>query len=422
MRNPRQNESRGEHSPPAWAFAPVPQSHGESESKFVGAAHDNGNGRFSKHGLIAALLLSISVLAGPGLPAARGQITQYFPRTDWQPTRANPSAHYLGSKVCATCHVTEAATQISTPMAHALSLPADCQILRSHPNLQVRLGRFTYQITSHGGHSTYIISDDGHSIRFPVLYALGQGNAGQTYLYKSGGFYYESQVSFFNAIQGLDLTLGHLPMPRANLEQAAGVRLSGDDALRCFACHSTDAVVGSELELSHMTPGVTCEGCHGPGAEHVAAVRSGKTGNPHIFNPGKLRPADLVDFCGSCHRGPLDVAELNVSGVRTVRFQPYRLILSKCFENSDGRIGCLSCHDPHLPLQTNASFYDAKCLACHSVQYSPGTKQNFKTTVCPVSRKNCVTCHMPKYELPGGHYKFADHDIRIVHPGEGFPG
>jgi len=34
----------------------------------------------------------------------------------------------------------------------------------------------------------------------------------------------------------------------------------------------------------------------------------------------------------------------------------------------------------------------------------------------------CTTCHMPKYELPGGHFKFTDHDIRIVRLNAPFPG
>ncbi|MGH9431113.1 MAG: multiheme c-type cytochrome [Terriglobia bacterium] len=378
--------------------------------------------RFSAWDLTAALLFFPLVLGSLRLVKTQDQITKDFPRTDWQPTRALPDSHYAGCKACASCHATEAATQPSTPMARALSSVADCQILHSHPSLSVKLGRFTYQITTQDGHASYTVTDGHRAIIFPLLYALGQGNAGQTYLYESGGFYYESQVSYFNAIQGLDLTLGHNPEEPASLEEAAGVRLSNNDALRCFACHSTAAANRSGLQLTHMMPGITCQGCHGAGADHVAAMRSGKTENLHIFNPGKLDPQDLVDFCASCHRGALDVADLNVSGVRTVRFQPYRLILSHCFETSGGRLSCLSCHNPHQPLQESVVFYDAKCLACHSAQHLPRLKQTFKAAVCPVSRKNCVTCHMPKYELPGGHFKFTDHDIRIVHPGEAYPG
>ncbi|MGH9455256.1 MAG: multiheme c-type cytochrome [Terriglobia bacterium] len=367
--------------------------------------------------LVAAVLTALLLLGTSGPIKAQGQITKDFPRVGWQPTWAAPGSHYVGGQACAKCHVSEATTQPSTPMAQALSHIADCQILISHPTLSVKLGRFTYHITTNDGHATYTVTDGSRSLTFPLLYALGQGNAGQTYLYESGGLYYESQVSYFNAICGLDLTLGHSPAAPTNLEDAAGVRLSNGDAMRCFACHSTAAVTSGGLQLTHMTPGITCEGCHGPGGGHVAAVRSGNMGDLHIFNPGKLAPDDLVDFCASCHRGALDVADLNVSGVRTVRFQPYRLILSHCFENSGGRLSCLSCHDPHLTVQTGAAYYDAKCLACHGDQHSSGLKQAVKLKVCPVSQKNCVTCHMPKYELPGGHFKFTDHDIRIARAG-----
>jgi len=28
---------------------------------------------------------------------------------------------------------------------------------------------------------------------------------------------------------------------------------------------------------------------------------------------------------------------------------------------------------------------------------------------------------MPQYELPGGHFKFTDHQIRVVRAGEPYP-
>jgi hypothetical protein len=28
---------------------------------------------------------------------------------------------------------------------------------------------------------------------------------------------------------------------------------------------------------------------------------------------------------------------------------------------------------------------------------------------------------MPKVNLPGGHLRFTDHEIRIVHPGDAYP-
>jgi formate-dependent nitrite reductase cytochrome c552 subunit len=38
-----------------------------------------------------------------------------------------------------------------------------------------------------------------------------------------------------------------------------------------------------------------------------------------------------------------------------------------------------------------------------------------------VASERCVSCHMPKVELPGAHFKFTDHRIRIARQGEVYP-
>jgi formate-dependent nitrite reductase cytochrome c552 subunit len=35
-----------------------------------------------------------------------------------------------------------------------------------------------------------------------------------------------------------------------------------------------------------------------------------------------------------------------------------------------------------------------------------------------VATKYCVSCHMPKLEVPEMHHEFTDHKIRIVKPGD----
>ena len=348
---------------------------------------------------------------------AQSQIDANFPREDWQPTRAVPGAHYVGSKVCATCHVAESSTQPSTPMANAMSPIAECQALQSHPRLGVRLGRYSYLIATQNGDATYTVRDGSRSISATLLWAFGQGGAGQTYIYRQNGAFYESRVSYFKETSGLDLTLGVDPDEPQTLEAAAGRPLRQGEVAPCFSCHATASVGEAGLQLKDMTPGITCEGCHGAGDQHVAAVRSGKFDNLHIFNPGKLETADLVDFCGSCHRTPLDVAKLTLNCVATVRFQPYRLLLSRCFESGERRISCLACHNPHQQVERNMAFYDAKCLACHGGPRRSAPVRGHVVAQCRVARANCVSCHMPRYELPGGHFKFTDHDIQITRPG-----
>src|SRR5207248_4550679 len=100
-------------------------------------------------------------------------------------------------------------------------------------------------------------------------------------------------------------------------------------------------------------------------------------------------------------------------GVNNVRFQPYRLTNSKCYDAADQRIRCTACHNPHEPPVRDASFYDSKCAACHSAAAH--------TKTCPVAKADCVTCHMPKVDLPGAHSQFTDHQIRVARANAPYP-
>ncbi|PYV28085.1 MAG: hypothetical protein DMG24_02965 [Acidobacteria bacterium] len=375
----------------------------------------------------------IAVIGILSSPLLRAQDLQPGPLPS--PTQAPPGARYAGSAVCAKCHTSQA-SQLSTPMARALEPAADCAILRAHPRLTFRAGAYSYEITRHGNTTTYTVTDGHANLSELILWAFGLGEAGQTYVFKHNGSYYESRVSFFNDTQRLDFTLGASRSVPTSLDEAAGRVMHAADEQACFGCHSTGGVSGSHLEVERMTPGVICESCHGPGAEHVAAVRAGNPDPRRIFNPGKLRTGDLADFCGSCHRSWIQVELMHLKSIQNVRFQPYRLALSKCFEQDDLRISCLACHDPHQNVKRVPASYDAKCLACHpsSAGRAPsagprhdasGASLQAKQVVapaCPIAKRSCVTCHMPKYSLPGAHFKFTDHRIRVVQPKEPYPG
>jgi len=133
-----------------------------------------------------------------------------------------------------------------------------------------------------------------------------------------------------------------------------------------------------------------------------------------------LNPVDSVDFCGSCHGTWWDVKLSGVKGVSTVKSQPYRLENSKCWGKGDARLTCVACHDPHKQLQTDAVSYDRNCLGCHAAKDSLDTEKNM-AHACPVSTNNCVSCHMPKVNVPEMHYNFTDHWIRVAKAGEAYP-
>jgi hypothetical protein len=177
-----------------------------------------------------------------------------------------------------------------------------------------------------------------------------------------------------------------------------------------------------KLDPSHLIPSVTCEACHGPGANHVSAEKSAFAEAEHfIFNPRRLSPGESVDFCGSCHRTWWDVMLTEEVGVTTVLAVPYRLEKSRCWGNGDARITCVACHNPHQPLVQDAAAYDQRCLSCHVPKGVTHTTDDHRGNACPVGTEKCATCHMPKYEVTDMHYKFTDHMIRIVKAGTLFP-
>jgi hypothetical protein len=192
----------------------------------------------------------------------------------------------------------------------------------------------------------------------------------------------------------------------------------------CFGCHATAAVSRGRAQLDQMAPGVTCESCHGPGAEHIEAIKAGNLTAKRIFNPGRLGPYELAqEFCGACHRSWETVMLLGMKGIGNIRFQPYRLHLSKCYDPEDRRIGCTACHDPHAARRHEPAFYDAKCASCHQSTARPRAGQTGArlAAICRVGTKNCVSCHMPKLEMPGSHFKFTDHNIRVAAPNAPYP-
>jgi hypothetical protein len=316
---------------------------------------------------------------------------------------------------CAQCHF-EALSQPATNMARSLERVEQSRVLIDHPLLTANYGKYSYKIERTGNQSLYSVTDGMTTVTMPIRWAFGASSAiGQTYILENDGELYESRMSWFRELSGLGPTLGDSNSLPTDVNEAAGRLMSHDDKLACFGCHATNAALGTQLTLDKMTPGVQCGHCHEVTEAHLAAMLR-KSGEPAIPPPlSKLSAEQTSNFCGRCHRTWAEIAMQGNPGIADIRFQPYRLTGSKCYDPDDARISCVACHNPHKEVSARPVDYDAKCQACH---------QHGKTgaKACPVSKSKCVTCHMPKIELPGGHYKFSDHRIRIVKPNEPYPG
>ncbi len=312
-------------------------------------------------------------------------------------------------------------------MAHALLLPGANTVLAAHPDLTFRHGNYSYTVQTRNAQSTYAVSDGARTISAPIQWAFGTG--AQTWVFERDGHFYESYISYYPAANGLDITIGDQAMEPATLEQAFGRELTNTETTACFGCHATGAVSDYRVHFDSLKPGVTCEHCHAGAIAHQQAISHGKLESV----PPKLKTLSaeqISNFCGQCHRSFEEVLRNHWLGQMNVRFQPYRLANSKCFNGADPRISCLACHDPHKEVVTDRNSYDPKCLACHATASASSTPSAHLQAVgnlqrvgkaCPVATSGCVSCHMPKVKLPGGHQEFSDHYIRVVHPRDTYP-
>jgi hypothetical protein len=327
---------------------------------------------------------------------------------------------------CVSCHKDRSESQPFTPMGRAMALTGANPVLKENPKLTVTKGRFTYTVETRGDESTYSVSDGTRTITVPIRWNFGAG--AQTWVLEYNGKRYESAVSFYPSIPGLDYTTGDEDLRPQTLEDAIGREIFAPEQKVCFGCHTSDSQVNGKLSLDSFRPGVRCEHCHAGTSTHWNDSLNGifDTSPPDLR---KLTSEDISNFCGQCHRSWETVVRNHWRGNLTVRFQPYRLANSKCFDGADARIGCIACHDPHVDVVRQDSAYDAKCLACHSAEagavkrpisadWAPNLRQ---ALICPTAKSDCVSCHMPKVKLPNGHLTFTDHEIRVVKAGEAFP-
>jgi hypothetical protein len=286
-----------------------------------------------------------------------------------------------------------------------------------HAN-SITKGPWTWRVERAGADVTYSVSDGKNSLTLPVRWIFGETI--QTYVLEYGDRFYESRVTYFPMIDKLDFTPGDQLDRPATVADAMGRALFGHEIEHCFGCHSTGALVNDRLQPGSATLGLQCQHCHSGADLHLQDVARGQLGSapPKL---GRMATEDVSNFCGQCHRSWAEVVRSRMFSPADVRFQPYRLTKSRCFDGSDPRISCLACHDPHSNLVVdNDAYYEAKCLACHS-RTAAASSGKPAPKLCPVANSGCIGCHMPKTDLPPTHRTWTDHFIRVVRAGEPFP-
>jgi cytochrome c554/c'-like protein/tetratricopeptide repeat protein len=357
-------------------------------------------------GIVGGVLLGVALL---GISAEAKQ----------EPEHSEINAKgYIGNEVCARCHAPIYDSYARTNMAHASGpaeenfIPADFTHAKSGVH---------YRIYREGGRVWLSFDRPGDPSvrgRRELLYYIGSGQRGLTYLFSLDGFVFESPVNWYGKRRIWDMTPAY--------QDAKEIPLDLPAFTSCLHCHVSEMQppIGG-TENRYPTPllrhrGVTCERCHGPGAAHVK-------GGP-IVNPAKLPPEWRDQVCVQCHlegKVAIERAGRHVYDYRPgenlsdyIRYyvldtnsglgavsQVEALAQSVCKKKTGVAMSCTSCHDPHFSpsAEERVSYYRGKCLACHGAAF--GSKHH-------ADQPDCTGCHMPSSQSTDvAHTQVTDHRI-----------
>ena len=355
-----------------------------------------------------------------------------------------PAEGYVGSQACQGCHAEIAAAYAGHPMAQSASSAAEAPVVESYAPEVARFSKggceYVAERTEEGVYHQELQRDEEGEVyaqRVEVQWAIGSGERGRSYFIDRGGILFLSPLSWYSQRRTWDLSPGFPERGHLRFER----QVTG----RCLHCHAgrVNRLPGVVERFAHPVVregAISCERCHGPGREHVARHQGGapNEGDDPIVNPRKLSSSQRESVCNQCHLQGLDEVlrygrtdfdfrpGMNLgevwsvfvegtgvvaSGQTTAVSHVQQMQASQCFQESDGRLGCISCHDPHRVPQPDErrDFFNSRCASCHSD----------RSCSLPVAERqansagdSCIDCHMPRLgavDVP--HTSQTDHRV-----------
>jgi Flp pilus assembly protein TadD len=359
-----------------------------------------------------------------------------------------PDIGYVGDPACADCHPDIAASYRQHPMGRSTAPEASLAATEHYEaaaHNPFEAAGFVFQVERRGDHvvhRTMRRDTEGKPVctsEAEVQIAVGAGRRGRSYLVNRDGTLYQSPVSWYAERGVWDLS----PHLGGTIEQ-----LYRPVVAQCLFCHCNSAEPLDGAGNRFVPPvirgdGIGCERCHGPGALHVAARTRGDVvepamngGDDTIVNPSRLAPQLREAVCEQCHltgicrvqpwgRGVFDyrpglalhdfwsvfVRPANPKDGTKFASHVEQMASSRCFRESQGKLGCIACHDPHaLPAtERRESYYRDRCLACHAERGCSLPAEVRQRRQPPDS---CIGCHMPRFATSNlAHMASTDHRI-----------
>jgi len=319
---------------------------------------------------------------------------------------------YVGNAACTECHTSIAAVHQKSRHNNTLRFMTQESLGEQTPPLE-KIPKTDFMMQIKGNHFEFGRADGQGGGMKKLDLAFGSGKTGMAFAAVVGPDQLaEARVSWFPPRREWYETPGQQSLPKGT----PGNVSQGESARQCVGCH-TITLPSNNLMPEEKFLGVGCEACHGPGNRHVAAMQAGEMAQVFMDKLGSLDGNAMSDLCGRCHRTEKDVIAKNLDRSKTTLFQAYGLAQSECFIQGQGKLTCVTCHDPHTDVSMDEKGYNAVCMNCHA---SPQTRPEkaVPAKACPVNPKEkCITCHMPKKHepvFPGSPRHVADHYIRVI--------
>jgi Tfp pilus assembly protein PilF len=332
--------------------------------------------------------------------------------------KADPDG-YVGNQACARCHSAISDSYAKTSMARASGAaidnltPADFTHAKSGVHFRI------YAENNKAWLAFERPNDPSVRGTRELLYSIGSGRRGRSYLFATDGFLFESPVNWYSDRHVWDMAPAY--------GEATRIPLNLPAYSSCLHCHVSEMQPPIQGTQNRYPPpvflhaGVTCERCHGPGAAHVKGGA--------VVNPAKLDPQRRDAICMQCHLEGKAAIEQPARHIYDFRpgqelsdyilyfvFDEQRpglgavsqfeaLAQSQCKKKSGDAMSCTSCHDPHSEptAEKRVSYYRDKCLTCHGAKF--GTTHH-------ADKPDCTACHMPSsLSTDVAHTEVTDHRI-----------
>ncbi|MCH2100935.1 MAG: ammonia-forming cytochrome c nitrite reductase subunit c552 [Planctomycetes bacterium] len=406
---------------------------------------------------LGAAMIVLLARCGDHAPGESGKIVTA--------STGHKSARYVGAARCASCHPTE----------HALWQGSHHDLAMQEVNEQTVLGNFNgasfthYETTarfSRNGEQFVVETQnaDGELTEFTVVHVFGIDPLQQYLVETEGGrlqvlpFCWDARPSSEGGQRWYHLYSSE-PIPPGDLLHWTGREQNWNSM--CAECHSTGLVRNYQVEENrfdthYFEMDVSCEACHGPGADHVTWAENPskqvQSTGPHglsvdltdrsggfwTLEEGAVTrtrtaapsPDNMLQGCALCHSRRRPLVDGTEPGEHLLETHQLEWIRDPLYF-SDGQIRdevyvhgsflqskmhaagvrCNDCHDPHsLKLRAPGN---ALCAQCHD----PGTFDTPKHHFHPTGSAgaSCIACHMPERTYMGID-KRHDHSFRVPRP------